>query len=247
MNDLFATVKDIPTPEVFRAFYPDVELRRDGSGREKALCPFQDENSPSFTLYENGFKCFGCGESGSNIDLLLKGNFASTSLEAAKMIAKRFGIPVEEGNPRKQKPLTLAEYVSYVKVPQDFLCKNFHIKETPKGITLPYKDENGNQIGVQLRHRLEKGKGKDNRFSWNGKPYLYGAWYIPKWKEKGFKRIVVCEGASDTQVCWFKGILTLGVPVVREKCLREVFVGSTTGWHRNGIMKELLVEWWRVN
>ena len=29
---------------------------------------------------------------------------------------------------------------------------------------------------------------------------------------------------------------------VREKRLREVFAGSTTGWHRNGIMKELLVE-----
>jgi len=34
---------------------------------------------------------------------------------------------------------------------------------------------------------------------------------------------------------------------VREKCLRVVFAGSTTGWHRNGIMKELLVEWWWVN
>jgi len=37
------------------------------------------------------------------------------------------------------------------------------------------------------------------------------------------------------------------VPVVREKRLRVVFAGSTTGWHRNSIMKELLVEWWRVS
>jgi len=36
-------------------------------------------------------------------------------------------------------------------------------------------------------------------------------------------------------------------PIVREKCLRVVFAGSTTGWYRNGIMKELLVEWWRVS
>jgi len=33
---------------------------------------------------------------------------------------------------------------------------------------------------------------------------------------------------------------------VRENCLREVFVGNITGWHRQGIMKELLVERWRV-
>ena len=36
-------------------------------------------------------------------------------------------------------------------------------------------------------------------------------------------------------------------PVAQEKCLRVVFAGSTTRWHRNGIMKGLLVEWWRVN
>ena len=35
-------------------------------------------------------------------------------------------------------------------------------------------------------------------------------------------------------------------PVVREKCLREDYAGSTTGWHRNGIMKELLVEFRRL-
>jgi endonuclease YncB( thermonuclease family) len=35
-------------------------------------------------------------------------------------------------------------------------------------------------------------------------------------------------------------------PVVREKRLRVVFAGGTTGWHRNGIMKELLVEFRRL-
>jgi len=32
---------------------------------------------------------------------------------------------------------------------------------------------------------------------------------------------------------------------VREKCLREVFAGNTTRWHRTGTMKELLVEYRR--
>ncbi len=35
-------------------------------------------------------------------------------------------------------------------------------------------------------------------------------------------------------------------PVVREKHLRVGCVGSTTARCWNGIMKELLVEWWRV-
>jgi len=212
MSDLFSTVKALPTVDVVTAFRPDLELKQDGAGRHKTPCPFHDENTASFTVYPNGFKCYGCGAFGSNIDLLLMSNLASSPLEAAKMIAERFGISVEERKPRREKPLTLAQYASYVKVPQDFLYKSFHIEETPKGIGFPYQDESGNQIGVQLRHRLEKGKGKDNRFSWNGKPYLYGAWYIPKWKEKGIKRLVIFEGASDVQVCWFNGIPSLGVP-----------------------------------
>ncbi len=37
------------------------------------------------------------------------------------------------------------------------------------------------------------------------------------------------------------------VIVVPKRHLNGGAVRSTTGWHRNGIMKELLVEWWRVN
>jgi len=78
---------------------------------------------------------------------------------------------------------------------------------------MPYRDANYNIIGVQLRHRLEKGKGKDARFSWQeNKPYLYGAWAIPRWREKETKRVFLCEGASDVQACWFNQIPALGVP-----------------------------------
>jgi len=37
------------------------------------LCPFHNDNeTPSFTCYEDGFKCFGCGWSGNAQDFLLK-------------------------------------------------------------------------------------------------------------------------------------------------------------------------------
>jgi len=212
MRDLFQSVKAIPTADVFRAFHPGAELTRDGSGREKTRCVFHAEDTPSLTFYGDGFKCFGCGAAGSNIDLILKSNLASFPLEAAKMIAERFGIPVEERKPRSQKPLTLAEYAKYLNLSQDFLSKSFQLEETSKGIAFPYRDENGNRVSAQIRYRLDKGKGKDNRFSWKGGPYLYGAWYIPKWKETEIKRLILCEGASDVQVCWFKRIPALGVP-----------------------------------
>lgn len=214
MNDLFTRVKSIPTPDVVRAFFPGLELKRDGGGREKALCPFHHENTASFTVFEDGWKCFGCGAHGSNVDLLLKASLASKPLEAAKMIAERFGIETgKEKKPGRQQVLTLPEYAAYVKLLQDSLAKTFHLEETPKGIAIPYRDENGKVVSVQIRHRLAKGKGKDARFSWReGKPYLYGAWAIPRWKEKETKQVLLCEGASDVQVCWFNQIPALGIP-----------------------------------
>jgi len=213
MSELFSRVKQIPTSEVFRAFFPDRELKRNGSGREKTLCLFHAEDTPSFTVYPDGWKCFGCGAHGSNVDLLLKAGLASKPLEAAKLIAEKFGIEVKEQRAGRQKPLTLSEYAAYVKLPQDFLTKTLHLEETPKGIAIPHKDEAGNVVGVQIRHRLHKGKGKDARFSWSeGKPYAYGAWAISRWKEKGSARVLLCEGASDVQVCWFNQIPALGIP-----------------------------------
>jgi hypothetical protein len=49
-----------------------VELRRQGS-RHVALCPFHDEKTPSFFIFnDRRFKCFGCGEHGDVIDFVQK-------------------------------------------------------------------------------------------------------------------------------------------------------------------------------
>ena len=92
---LFDDVKAIPTAEVFAAFFPGHELRRDGRVLS-TLCIFHQEKTASLKLYKNGFKCYGCGVTGSNIDLLIKANLASSALEAAKLIAQKFGIKFED-------------------------------------------------------------------------------------------------------------------------------------------------------
>jgi len=216
VSNLFASVKSIPTLDVARAYYSDIEFKRVGA-EWVAFCPFHDDNqTPNLSINEEKrvFRCFACNASGSNIDFILKAGLASSPLEAAKMIAEKFGISVEERKSRREKPLTLVEYAKYLNLPQDFLGKTFLLEETPKGIIIPYRDESGNQISVQLRHRLEKGRGKDTRFSWQkgSKLYLYGVWAIMRWKEKGTQRVLLCEGASDVQVCWYNGIPALGVP-----------------------------------
>lgn len=43
-----------------------IELRRN-----VALCPFHNERSPSFSVKNNKYKCFGCGVSGDTISLAM--------------------------------------------------------------------------------------------------------------------------------------------------------------------------------
>lgn len=88
-----------------------VTLRRAGAGY-KALCPFHEEKTPSFTVHpgRQTFKCFGCGAGGdvfTFIQLKEKVDF----VEARRMLADRAGISIEResggtgGGPGKRELL----------------------------------------------------------------------------------------------------------------------------------------------
>ncbi len=79
--------------EVIGSYFP---LKRAGS-TWKALCPFHQEKSPSFTVNPQRqiFKCFGCGEGGGVLKFV--GLYEHISFpEAVKKLAARAGIPVIE-------------------------------------------------------------------------------------------------------------------------------------------------------
>lgn len=61
------------------------------------LCPFHQERTPSFHVSPDRgfFHCFGCKESGSAFDFLMKTEGLSFR-EAAQRLAERAGIPIEE-------------------------------------------------------------------------------------------------------------------------------------------------------
>jgi hypothetical protein len=48
-----------------------VELKKTGVNLS-GLCPFHMEDTPSFFIFNERFKCFGCGESGDVIDFVKK-------------------------------------------------------------------------------------------------------------------------------------------------------------------------------
>jgi DNA primase len=80
--------------EVVGGYFP---LKRSGPVF-KALCPFHQERTPSFTVNPQRqiFKCFGCGAGGGVIRFVM--NYENLDfISAAKKLAERAGIRLEEG------------------------------------------------------------------------------------------------------------------------------------------------------
>ncbi|PEN12903.1 DNA primase [Longibacter salinarum] len=78
-----------------------VNLKRSGS-RFKGLCPFHDENTPSFSVdpEKNLYYCFGC-QRGGDVFKFVQEIEGVGFLESVRMLAERFGVPLpdDEINP----------------------------------------------------------------------------------------------------------------------------------------------------
>src|SRR5216117_221044 len=77
-----------------------VPLKKTGASW-KGLCPFHNEKTPSFNVRSEPavFHCFGCGEGGDVFKFVMLRERVSFP-EAAETLARRFGIPVPEGQGR---------------------------------------------------------------------------------------------------------------------------------------------------
>jgi CHC2 zinc finger len=188
VSDLFAAVKGIPIEAIIREYYPGLNL--ESASRDLvSKCPLHDESTASFHIYteKNRWYCFGaCAKGGSAIDLLLMGDLASNPLEAAKLLAQKFGIETGDEKPKRKTPvLSVSQYADFCALPIDFLVQEFSLSDGDRGVEIPYKDDAGEIVSVQLRHTLEKGVKKDRRFSWRkgDKVLPYGLSMLPTLRE----------------------------------------------------------------
>lgn len=75
--------------------------------RNKCKCPFHEDKTPSLKFWPsvNGWKCYGCGAKGTNIDLVMKHEDLSFH-DACKWIAERHNISLEyEENRHRRKSI----------------------------------------------------------------------------------------------------------------------------------------------
>jgi DNA primase len=73
-----------------------VQLKRSGS-RFKGLCPFHNENTPSFSIdpEQNLYYCFGCGN-GGDVFKFVQEIEGVGFLESVRILGERYGIPLPE-------------------------------------------------------------------------------------------------------------------------------------------------------
>ena len=73
-----------------------VTLKKKGVNYQ-ACCPFHNEKTPSFVVSPSKgvYKCFGCGKGGNAVTFVMEHESVSYP-EALKIVAKRYGIEVEE-------------------------------------------------------------------------------------------------------------------------------------------------------
>lgn len=79
-----------------------VTLKRAGSNM-KGLCPFHNERTPSFTVYEStsSFYCFGCGAGGDVVSFVMRMENLGY-VQALELLAKRAGIEIPEDSGRDE-------------------------------------------------------------------------------------------------------------------------------------------------
>ncbi len=136
-----------------------VKLKRSGSGY-KGNCPFHDEKTPSFTVTPslNIYKCFGCQKGGNSIQFLMEID-QLTFVEAARELAKRFGVQlVETDTDNRDEAMQEQREKEGLKALNEFALQFFEqqLHESQEGhtIALPYFKERGYTIDTIKKWRL---------------------------------------------------------------------------------------------
>lgn len=104
-----------------------IDLKRQ-SGRLVGCCPFHEEKSGSFTLYDDHYHCFGCGAHGDCISFV-RHKVGLGFIEALRHLAEKYSIDVPELKASKQSFADSQKKSDYYKITsesQAYFLENLH-------------------------------------------------------------------------------------------------------------------------
>lgn len=204
----------------------DLNLKRNGRVY-KALCPFHNERTPSFTVYpaNQSFHCFGCERSGTVIDYVMYRDNIKEPYVAVEQLAEENNIIIpgfdKETIKKKRESINknrdiAVEGLKKRKQANDFLLERGFNQDTTykfgvgfdenrNAIQIPYLDTYGNIVGFAFRN-MDEDKPKyinskeDNVFKKSD--LLFG---LDKARHHISDRIYIVEGYFDVMAMWQMG------------------------------------------
>lgn len=153
MEDIFKEVKNRLSIKEVVEHYLSVQLNR----ANKCCCPFHQDKNASFSIRPstNTFKCFGCGESGSVIDFVMKYKKVD-KIEAIKLLDSDFNLNLEYKE-TKSKEQSIKSYILTCEKnihKTDYFIKRGLSSEIIEKHRLGY-DEYKNQVIIPYSGKLE--------------------------------------------------------------------------------------------
>lgn len=143
MIDKLTIQRILDTSRVEEVVGEFVSLKKRGANYI-GCCPFHNEKTPSFYVSPSKgiYKCFGCGESGSSVNFLMKHEHY-TYPEALKYLARKYNIEIQEEEISEEQRQRDSE--------RDAL---FHVSEYAQKYfaQLLYEDEMGRAVGLSYFH-----------------------------------------------------------------------------------------------
>ncbi len=132
--------------DIYEVVSDFVQLKKSGSGY-KALSPFTDEKTPSFTVSpsRNIYKCFSTGKGGDAISFLMEIDGLSY-LEALKYLAQKYAITIEEeeeSDAYKESQSLRESLFIIMNFAKDHFVKNLWESDEGRNIGLSYFQERG--------------------------------------------------------------------------------------------------------
>jgi len=177
-----------------------LEKVKSGESGWTARCPAHDDDSPSLSVSEgdDGRALVNCHAGCTNEDVV-----AALGLELSDLFPN-------DGSPDGRRGWTVADYASYVEVPEDWLRAQFGLRTAREpgkdpSVAIPYVGTSGEMI--RTRHRTR------DRFWWardGDGVALYG---LDRLADADPSRsVLIVEGESDVHALAFHDVLAVGVP-----------------------------------